>query len=244
VANHRDGTEKARLLYEAACHLVGGRSSEPYLKFAISEMKSKNLVKAQSVLLRGAQALGEELSPSINGSSGLAHLFHTWGVCEYHLGSHSRAEELFDDALRVTGSEDGDFATMRSLILYSMARLEFARGEYLLAQHCIGLSLKENLLPGGNSLIWKLWYEIADKMENAHLATRCKEQALLRYEEEQGGTMVSDLARLLGKGRLPDRTGSAIKDMFRRSPWYSKVCPPSGRIDKKWYSGAKLWDYM
>jgi len=243
VSNHRDGTEKARLLYEAACHLVGGMSSEPYWKFAIFEMKSKNFLKAQSVLVIGAQALGEESSSSPDGSSGLALLFHMWGVCEYHLGNHSRAEELFDDALRVTGSEDGDFTTMRSLILYSMARLEFARGEYLLAQHCIGLSLKENLLPGGNSLIWKLWYEIAEKMENAHLATRCKEQALLRWEEEQGsGTMVSDLSRLLGNGRLPERTGAAMKDMFRRTPWYSKVCLASGRIDKNWYSGAKLWD--
>merc|ERR1712085_32322 len=238
-------------------------SSEPYWKFAIFEMKSKNFLKAQSVLVIGAQALGEESSSSPDGSSGLALLFHMWGVCEYHLGNHSRAEELFDDALRVTGSEDGDFTTMRSLILYSMARLEFARGEYLLSQHCIGLSLKENLargeyllsqhciglslkenlLPGGNSLIWKLWYEIAEKMENAHLATRCKEQALLRWEEEQGsGTMVSDLSRLLGNGRLPERTGAAMKDMFRRTPWYSKVCLASGRIDKNWYSGAKLWD--
>eukprot|EP00579_Thalassiosira_antarctica_P002646 CAMPEP_0201873512 /NCGR_PEP_ID=MMETSP0902-20130614/5989_1 /ASSEMBLY_ACC=CAM_ASM_000551 /TAXON_ID=420261 /ORGANISM="Thalassiosira antarctica, Strain CCMP982" /LENGTH=1034 /DNA_ID=CAMNT_0048400127 /DNA_START=207 /DNA_END=3311 /DNA_ORIENTATION=+ len=241
--------DKARLLYEAACHRVGGRSAEPYRKFATFEMKRKNFVEAQSVLLRGAQAVRAESSDS---SSGLARLFHTWGVCEYHLGSHSRAEQLFDDALRVTGSEEGDYSAMRSLILYSMARLEFARGEYLLAQHCIGLSLKENLLPGGNSLIWKLWSEIAAKMENAHLATRCKEQALLRWEEERGsGTMVSDLSRLLGErdykakssaGRLPERTGSAMKDMFRKTPWYSKVCPPSGRMDKNWYSGAKLWE--
>lgn len=243
VANHHDDSKKARQLYRAACHLVGGMSSEPYWKFATFEMKRKNFHKAQDILLRGAHALGEELSSPPNGSSDLAHLFHTWGVCAYHLGRYSRAEELFDNALRVTGSEDGDFSTMRSLILYSMARLEFARGEYLLAQHCIGLSLKENLLPGGNSLMWKLWYKIADKMENTHLATRCKEQALLRRKEEKGsGTMFSDLSRLLGNRELPQRTGSAIKDMFRKTPWYSKVCPPSGRIDKTWYSGAMLWE--
>ena len=263
--------EKARLLYEAACHRVGGKSAEPYRQFAEFEMKRKNFVKAQSILSRGAQAVSavaesssseERSSGTVGGNkSGLASLFHTWGVCEYHLGSYARSEQLFEDALRVTGSEEEDSA-MRSLILYSMARLEFSRTEYLLAQHCIALSLKENLLPGGNSLIWKLWSHIADKLGNDHLATRCKEQALLRYEEEQnGGTLVSDLSRLLGErrlagndnyanksssdgggSRLPERTGSVMKDMFRKTPWYSKVCTPSGRMDKNWYIGARLWE--
>jgi len=260
-AEHGD-VDRARLLYEAACHRVGGRTAEPYEKFAMFEMTRKNFVEAQAVLLRGAQAVAD-LSIGGDGKSGLtlAHLLHTWGVCEYHLGSLARAEQLFDDALRVTGSEEGD-SSMRSLVLYSMSRLEFARGEYLLAQHCVGLSLKENLLPGGNSLIWKLWHNIAKKMENEHLATRCKEQALLRWEEERGGT-VSDLSRLLGERQrprdyiaakssassnennqrvLPERTGSVMKDVFRKTPWYSKICPPSGRMDKNWYAGAKLWE--
>ena len=108
------------------------------------------------------------------------------------------------------------------------------------------LSLKENLLPGGNYLVWKLWSQIASKMKNEQLAIRCNEQAKLRREEEMGGT-VSDLSRLLGErrlggGRLPDKTGSAMKDMFRKTPWYSQVCPPSGRVDKNWYSGSKLWE--
>ncbi|KAL3800685.1 hypothetical protein ACHAW5_011377 [Stephanodiscus triporus] len=245
--------KKARLLYEAACHRVGLRSAEPYQLFAEFEMKRKNFVEAQAILMKGAQAMsGLSLVDNPDGSvdggkSGLARLFHTWGVCEYHLGTYSRAEQLFDNALRVTGSEEGDSA-MRSLILYSMARLEFSRGEHLLAQHCIALSLKENLLPGGNSLTWKLWYQIAEKMGNQHLATRCKEQALLRLEEERGGA-VSDLSRLLGgrdsmssNGRLPERTGSAMKDMFRKTPWHSKVCPASGRMDKNWHNGARLWN--
>ena len=240
--------EKAKLLYDAACHRVGGRSAEPYRLYAEFEMKRKHLGEAQSILFRGAQAVSESSSGTADGTNGLARLFHTWGVCEYHLGSYSRSEQLFDDALRVTGSDEEDSA-MRSLILYSMARLEYSRKEYLLAQHCIGLSLKENLLPGGNSLIWKLWSEIAAKMKNKQLLTRCKEQALLRWEEERGGA-VSDLSRLLGErdamssadGRLPERTGSVMKDMFRKTPWYSKVCPPSGRMDKAWYTGARLWD--
>jgi hypothetical protein len=44
-------------------------------------------------------------------------------------------------------------ANIRSLILYPMVTLEYKRGEYLLAQHCVGLSMTENLLPGGNSRI-------------------------------------------------------------------------------------------
>lgn len=258
-ADHGE-TEKARLLYEAACHRIGSRSAEPYQLFAEFEMKRGNFVLAQSILMRGAQAVanrkGENTSSSSDdtnnsisslggGKNGLARLFHTWGVCEYYLGTYSRAEQLFDDALRVTGPEEED-STMRSLILYSMARLEFSREENLLAQHCIALSLKENLLPGGNYLVWKLWSQIASKMKNEQLAIRCNEQAKLRREEEMGGT-VSDLSRLLGErrlggGRLPDKTGSAMKDMFRKTPWYSQVCPPSGRVDKNWYSGSKLWE--
>ena len=206
-------------------------------------MKKKNYVESQAILIQGAQALSDvdNLDACVDvGKSGLARLFHTWGVCEYHLGNPSRAEQLFDNALRLTGSKEGD-ATMRSLILYSMARLEYSRGEYLLAQHCIALSLHENLLPGGNSLTWKLWYQIAEKMHNHHLATRCKEQALLRYEEERGGA-ISGLSRLLGSsnGRLSERTGSAMKEMFRKTPWHGKVSP-TGVIDKNWYSGARLW---
>ena len=249
--------KKARLLYEAACHRVGSKSAEPYQLFAEFEMRRKNFVEAQSILSKGAQSvigndasLGKDQDSTIGGgNSGLARLFHTWGVCEYHLGTYSRAEKLFDDALRVTGSEEGDSA-MRSLILYSMARLEYSRQEYLLAQHCIALSLKENLLPGGNYLIWKLWSQIAAKMENEELAKRCKEQAILRREEERGGA-VSDLSRLFGErndkstnNRLPERTGSAMKDMVRKTPWYSRVCPPSGRMDKTWLNGAKLWEWM
>jgi len=269
-------TEKARLLYEAACHRVGSKSAEPYQLYAEFEMKRKNYIEAQSILIRGARAVtagkhhqqqqqeedasrsstsssSPSSNPSLDNSDGdkslgLARLFHTWGVCEYHLGTYSRAEQLLDNALRVTGPEE-ESSAMRSLILYSMARLEYSRQEYLLAQHCIGLSMKENLLPGGNYLIWKLWSQIADKMENEQLAKRCKEQALLRREEERGGS-VSDLSRLLGErrdaeyygGRLPERTGSAMTSLFRKTPWYSQVCPPSGRVDKNFYGGAKLWD--
>ena len=236
--------EKGRLLYEAASHRAGDGSAKPFQALAEFEMKRRNFAKAQSILYRGAQCAASS-NGIADGKNGLARLFHTWGVCEYHLGNESKAQQLLEDALRVTGPGEAD-STMRSLILFSMARLEVLRGEYILAQHCIGLSLKENLFPGGNSQIWKLWAEIAQKMENKDLEKRCKEQALLRWEEERGGA-VSDLSRLLGSrgsessSRLPERTGSVMKDMFRKTPWSSKVCHPSGRMDRVWYQGAKLW---
>ncbi len=74
---------------------------------------------------------------------GLAELFHPWALCEWHLNCLTRAGVLFDHALRWTeAGEDG--STLRSFILYSIARLEYYRGELHLAQHCVGLCLKEN----------------------------------------------------------------------------------------------------
>ena len=240
--------ERARLLYEAACHLVGGRSTHSYQVFAEFEMRMKNFEDAKSILKRGAKLVRESTDGTVR-NSGLAHLYHALGVCEYKLRNCDRAESSFEDALRVTGSEEEDSA-LRSLILYSMARLEYQRKEYLIAQHCIGLSLKENLLPCGNHLIWAMWYMIAEKMGNDHLAARCKEQALMRWKDEQGGAM-TDLSRLLsgrkfreresGSANLPGRTGAAMKDMFRKTPWHQKVCPSGESLDKTWHQGAKLW---
>ena len=222
------------------CLFLIDRTPEPYTLYAEFEMKRQNFHEAQSILFRGAQSVSES---SISSVVGLACLFHTWGVCEYHLGNMDRSDQLFNDAIRVTGSADTD-SNIRSLILYSMAKLEYERGEYLLAQHCVGLCMKENLLPGGNSRIWLLWADIARKMENDKLMNRCREQAFLRIKEEEGGA-TSDLSRILEErastsDASPGRMGSAMKDMFRQTPWYSKVCP-AGRMDKIWHDGARLW---
>jgi hypothetical protein len=125
-----------------------------------------------------------------------------------------------------------------------MAKLEFQREEYLLAQHCVALSIKEYLLPGGNSRQWKLWADVANMMENDHLVKRCREQASLRYREERGGR-ASDLSRMYEErdivtGETPHGKGPAMKDMFRRTPWYSIICTP-GRLDQTWRDGARLW---
>ena len=222
--------------------LIVFRSIAPYKLFAEFEMKRQHFLDAQSILSRGVQSITKS-SESMDCNIGLASLYHTWGVCEYHLGNINKAEEFFNDAIRVTGSGDAD-SNIRSLILYSMAKLEYKREEYLLAQHCVALSLKENLLPGGNSRIWFLWADIAQKMRNEKLLNRCREQAFLLMEEEKGGT-ASDLSRILEErastsDASPSRMGSAMKDMFRRTPWYNKICV-AGRMDKTWYDGANLW---
>lgn len=229
---------------EAAAYLyLFYSSTEPYRLFAEFEMRCQNFEEAQSILFRGAQAVAESSDGGTDCNTALAYLFHSWGVCEHHLGNADRAEQLFNDAIRVTGSGESD-ANIRSLILYSMARLEFEREEFLLAQHCVGLSLKENLLPGGNSQIWLLWAAIAKKMGNDKLKSRCLEQASLRKEEEKGG-MASDISRILEERASASdasnvRMGSAMKNMFRRTPWCGKICI-TGRMDKPWYDGARLW---
>ena len=211
--------------------------------FADFEMKRKHFQDAQSILFRGAQSVAESSDSCVDSKIGLASLFHTWGVCEFYLGNYVRAEQLFEDAIRVTGSGEGD-SNIRSLILYSMARLEFLRGEYLLAQHCVALSLRDYILPGGNTRLWKLWADIAEIMGNEPLSKRCREQASLRYQEEKGGT-VSDLTRIFeGRDNAPDlsshRSGPAMRDMFRRAPWYNDICA-HGRVDQAWRDGAHLW---
>jgi hypothetical protein len=197
---------------------------------------------AQSILSRGAQSVAESPDGGADCKKGLAGLYHTWGVCEYHLGDLDRSEQLFNDALRVTGLGELD-SNIRSLILYSMSRLEFKRGECLLSQHCIGLSMKEYVLPSGNSRIWLHWADIAREMGNDELKKQCLEQAFIRIEEEKGGA-ASDISRILEERSTsdasPGRTGSAMKDLFRQTPWHSKVCA-AGRIDQLWRDGARLW---
>ena len=88
---------------------------------------------------------------------------------------------------------------------FILVTLEYKRGEYRLAQHCVGLSMTENLLPGGNSRIWLLWADIACKMENEKLMNQCREQAFLLIEAEKGGT-ASALSRILEERAITSDT--------------------------------------
>ena len=121
----------------------------------------------------------------LGNKSGMAEqLHHMWAVCEWYLGNLSRAKVLFDHALRLTDSgEDG--SKLRLFILYSIARLEYYCCKYQLAQQCIGLCLKENLMPRGNSKVWELWADVASALGNDELVRQCKEQAAIVKKEER-----------------------------------------------------------
>jgi hypothetical protein len=178
---------------------------------------------------------------------GLAELFHTWAVCEWRLGNLGRAEVLFDHALRVTEAGD-EGSPLRAFILHSIARLEYHRGEHHLAQHCIGLCLKENLMPGGNAQVWELWTHVASDMGNENLAKDCRKEAekarsnegtdnshdgsasrLSRWLSEAPSTassvasssssaLASSSSELSRKMR-----GHDMQHLVRQDPWYQKL---------------------
>ena len=167
-----------------------------------------NYGQARKILFRGAQAASQSADGGLGNQEGLARLFHTWAICEWHLGNLPRAEVLFDHALRLTDSgEDG--SELRSFILYSIARLEYYRGELHLAQHCVGLCMKENQMPGGKSKVWRLWADIANSMGNSSLENICLKQASNTEEEDEDG--------------LSCLKGNIHQYSLRRDPWQVKL---------------------
>merc|ERR1712084_5794 len=125
--------------------------------------------EARKILYRGAykmlhsrKGVGSGIGKG-GGSLDFVKLFHTWAICEWYCNNLSRAEVLFDHALRlIDNCEEG--LKLRSFLLYSIARLEYYEDEYPLAQHFIGLCLKENSMPGGNAKVWELWSSVAKDM--------------------------------------------------------------------------------
>lgn len=206
-------------------------------------MSCGNHEEARKILFRGAQAMSVSSDGGLQNRGGMAELFHTWAVCEWHLGNLSRAEVLFDHALRLTNSgEDG--SKLRSFILYSIARLEYFRGEYELAQHCIALCLKENLMPGGNSKIWELWADVATALGNEGLVRQCKEQAtVLKKAERDNG--VEGLSRMVEFSKadvagLSKMVGAAAQPLMRRDPWHVKLFGSKNSISSGFFDGVEL----
>jgi hypothetical protein len=191
-------------------------------------MSLGNYQNAQKILYRGALAVSECSDGGLGNSGGMAELFHTWAVCEWYLNNLSRAEVLFDHALRLTNSgEEG--SKLRSFIFFSIARLEYFRGEYHLAQHCICLCLKENLLPGGTSMVWDLWAKVATDMGDSKLALQCEEQADLakKREKDSGAKGLSMLFALANPSTsssgLSRMKGPGMQSMMRKNPWHYKL---------------------
>lgn len=216
--------DRARELFTEACKRAKNRHADPYRLAAEYEMSFGNYEEARKILFRGAQAMSSSSDGGIGNRSGLPELYHTWAVCEWHLGDLTRAEVLFDDAMRLVDSgEEG--AKLRSFILYSIAQMEYYRDEYQLAQHCIGLCLKENAEHGGTSKVWNLWADVASAMGNDELARQCKEQAVQQRKQERDNG-VDGLSSLLGSSKpdgLSQIVGSASQPLMRRDPWHDKI---------------------
>ena len=219
------------------------RHADPFRLHAQFEMSLGNYREAQSILFRGARAVSQSSDGGLGNRRGLAELFHTWAVCEWHLDNLDRAEVLFDHALRLTGAgEEG--SKLRSFILYSVARLEYYRGELLLAQHCIGLCLKENLMPGGNSKIWQLWADVAADMDNSGLERECLAQAEAARRDEDGNG-VKGLSRLLSMPPIHETSGLSnmkgpyMEQLMRREPWQYKLFVNSD-LSSDFFTGVKL----
>ncbi len=185
-------------------------------------MSIKNFSRARSILFNGVQSFSESSDGSLHNTN-LSRLYHTWAICEWHLGNLGRAEVLFDHSLRVTHA-GAEGAEMRSLTLFSIARFLFhAREDYSLAQHCISLSLTENTRSYSS---WILWAKIAEKSGNEALATSCKQEAEKIQDAE--------------KQTLTGMNNGAINPMLRRAPWHHKIFKM--KEQKTWYDISSFPD--
>jgi len=218
-------SHQARKHFVEACSRASTKDAEPYREYALFEMSLGEYDQARKILFRGAQAV----TRSPDGGTGsrnqqeLARLYVTWAVCEWHLQNIPRVEVLFDHALRLTevGTDEG--SALRSFILFCIAQLEYYEREELhLAQHCIGLCLKENSLPGGNEPIWNLWAKIARGLKNSQMeekclndAKRCKMRLENPNEDEEGSSALDTMNMLKGSQN--------IQNLMRQEPWFDKL---------------------
>jgi tetratricopeptide (TPR) repeat protein len=194
---------RARQIFVMATARAGSFHGDPYRRFAEYEMSRHDYETARKILFRGALRLSES-----GQGRGLAELYHTWAVCEWHLGDLGRAEVLLDHALRLTPA-GAEGSAMRSTFLYTLASLQHYRGEHLLAQHCLALCLKENV--GSTAKLWDLWAEAARALGKDDLESQCLAQA--------------EQAREPHDARLLPAKPEDLKDMMRRDPWHYKLFP-------------------
>lgn len=204
-------TEKIKgLLQQAADVSQDGHSHQ---KLGMFMMQRGDHKTARKLLYLGATAVGGRTD------DGLPELYLTWAVCEWRLGELGRAEHLLDHAMRLTTS-----SSMRSFLLYGIARLEYARGEFALSQHCIGLALKESFpRKWDQRAVWKLWVKVATAMGNDNLAQQCRDQAALLAEPTENTT----------------KTSVNMEDFTRREPWSFEIFGATGKT-QKWNRGVNL----
>jgi len=219
---------KARSLYGEACNRASSHHADPYREYAAFEMSLGEFEQARTILFKGAQAVTRSSSEDHHRSLGLAQLYVTWAVCEWHLGDIPRVEVLFDHALRLTNAGSKEASELRSFVLFLMAQLEYyEREEYYLAQHCIGLLLKENSMPGGNlASVWKLWAKVARELGNAKMEEECSREAKRCYLHrrrmlEGDGSATSATSALDTMNML--KGSQNLKILMRQQPWHDKL---------------------
>ncbi|KAL3924665.1 MAG: hypothetical protein SGILL_000902, partial [Bacillariaceae sp.] len=226
--------DRARSLFAEACNKSESAHADPYRLFAVFEMSRGNYQQARNILFRGAQTVSQSSDGGLGNRRGLAQLYVTWAVCEWRLRNVARAEVLFDHALRLTEAGDAG-AQLRSYILYAMAFLEYQeRDDFYLAQHCIGLCLKENSYPGGNARVWDLWADIADDMDNERLEEQCLEEAeKCRAQEEDAVSSSEEILKAL-----------QTEGSLRRDPWHDKLQAVRGLQKDASFSTDKFYSSL
>ena len=208
--------------HKYVCYILS--DSEPYRFYAEFEMSLDNHSRARSILFLGAQSFSESSDGSLNNEK-FARLYHTWAVCEWHLGNLDRSEVLFDHSLRVTDAGTSGSET-RSLIFLSIARFLFdARQDYSLAQHCVSLSLTENTK---SKFSWILWSKIATIMGKESLSQSCKEETKKLMDQNDGQS-----------DALPVNN-QKINQLLRRAPWHHKIFTITNQ--ESWYEAIRFPD--
>lgn len=233
---------RARSLFGRACDKVSNKHGDPYRMFGEFEMKLGNYSEARKIFYRGALALSDSPDGGLGNQARIAELYYAWAVCEWRLENLSRAEVLFDHALRLTNPEEEGSAS-RSSIFYAIASLQYDRGENHLAQHCICLCLKENALPGGNTKVWELWAEVAEAMGAKKMARKCHERAVLELEKAEANGADEKGVSLMLAMQNPDALamkGEDMQSMMRKDPWHHKLFDTATPWESPQFSAVSL----
>lgn len=213
-ANRGGHDDRARSLFRTACDKTGNRNADPHRAFAEFEMSRGNYSQARAILYLGAKQLSGATHFKTNDMS---RLYHAWAICEWHLGSLDRTETLFDQAMRLTDAGNQGMG-QRSLILQSLSRFYFDTKDFVMAQHCICLSLKENGELQRYPQLFSLWAAIAEAQGNDDLSSSCNKH-VKRYEHlARVGDVEGDES-----SSVPTMTGPIAQTMLRKAPWQHKL---------------------
>jgi len=187
----------------------------------------------------------------------LAQLYHTWAVCEWRLKNHSRSQKLFDHALSLLGddndndgdggdSDDGEDSKLRAYTLFSLAKLHYETGEYYLAQHFIGLCLKENNMPHkSNELVWNLWADVAHAMGNPSLQQQCEEYSELEASSplsvpSSSSTTATTASLQSSSSSSTTMTASKVQEWIRQEPWHLRLFGTTMETESSFYTSTRL----